>query len=160
MKANKSIAVVILLVGLALIVAPFIYQMFDRAPAGADMMEDFEPVLTRENVTRFQGHMETFGGIQTDMEAMMPALAQQLGMTQDQLNEWLGQQFPALAEGMQQMDIMGEDFNTVITVMDNNVENFQKANELPMRTMPWFFVVAGVILVILSGAQLLLPSRT
>ena len=160
MNTNKLLAALILLVGIALIAAPFAYRMFDRAPAGADMMEDFEPVLTRENVTTFQGHMETFGGMREDMNKMMPAFAQQMGLTEEQLNQMIGEQFPALANGMEQMDVMGEDFNMVITVMDNNVENFQKANELPMRTMPWFFVVAGGIIVVLSGAQLLIPSKS
>ncbi|RJQ43931.1 MAG: hypothetical protein C4534_07405 [Gaiellales bacterium] len=160
MKSNKLVAVLILLVGVALIAAPFAYKMFDRAPAGADMMADFEPVLTRDNVTTFQGHMETFGGMQEDMNKMLPAFAQQMGVTEEQLNQMIGDQFPALATGMEQMDTMGQDFNTVITVMDANVENFQKANELPMRTMPWFFIIAGAAVVVLAGIQLVMPSKS
>ncbi|MHB1361751.1 MAG: hypothetical protein ACYCW5_04020 [Thermoleophilia bacterium] len=159
MSSKKVLSVIILLVGIALIIAPFGYKMFDRASAGADMMKAFEPVLTRPNVTTFQGHMRTFGGMQQDMNKMLPALAQQMGMTPDQLNQMLGQQFPGVANGMQQMDKMGQDFSTVITVMDQNVDNFQKADQLPMRTMPWFFIVAGVALVVLAGAQLLIPDK-
>lgn len=161
MSGNKIVSILILLVGVALIVLPFVYQMFDRASAGADMMEAFEGMpYEQELIATLQGHMETFSGMQTDMEAMMPALGQQLGMSQDQLNEWLGQQFPELASGMQQMDTMGQDFNNVLTVMGDNVENFQKANELPMRNMPWYFIIAGGIIVVLSGIQLLLPSKS
>lgn len=160
MKANKLVSLLILLVGIALIIAPFAYKMFDRASAGADMMEAFEPVLTRDNVTTFQGHLQTFGGMQEDMNMMLPAFAQQMGMTEDQLNQMMGEEFPALTEGMQQMDTMGQDFNTVITVMDENVENFQKANELPMRTMPWFFIIAGGAIVVLSGVQLVMPAKS
>ncbi len=159
MPSNKVISVIILLVGVALIIAPFGYKMFDRASAGADMMKAFEPVLTRPNVTTFQGHMQTFGGMQQDINKMMPALAQQMGMSQNQLNQMMGQQFPGVANGMQQMDKMGQDFSTVINVMDQNVENFQKADQLPMRTMPWFFIIAGGALVVLAGAQLLLPAK-
>jgi hypothetical protein len=160
MSTSKILSVIILLVGVALIIAPFAYKMFDRASAGADMMQAFEPVLTRPNVTTFQGHMQTFGGMKEDMNKMLPALAQQMGMTQDQLNQMMQQQFPGVANGMQQMDKMGQDFNTVITVMDQNVENFQKADQLPMRTMPWFFIISGAALVILAGAQLLIPSKS
>ncbi|MFA5802087.1 MAG: hypothetical protein WC911_06370 [Thermoleophilia bacterium] len=159
MSNNKIISVIILLVGGALIIAPFGYKMFDRASAGANMMTAFEPVLTRPNVTTFQGHMQTFGGMQGDMNKMLPALAQQMNMTDDNMNQMMGQQFPGVATGMQQMDKMGQDFTTVITVMDQNVENYQKANQLPMRNMPWFFVVAGGLLVVLAGAQLLLPEK-
>ncbi len=158
MSTSKVLSIIIIIVGLVLIILPFGYQMFDRASAGADMMSDFEPVLTRDNVTTFQGHMQTFAGIQEDMNKMLPAFAQAMSMTEDQLNQMIQQQFPGLAKGMQQMDKMGQDFNMVITVMDNNVENFQKANELPMRNMPWYFIVAGGIFVVLGAIQLFLPE--
>jgi hypothetical protein len=156
---SKILSVIILLVGVALIIAPFGYKMFDRASAGADMMRAFEPVLTRPSVTTFQGHMQTFAGMKDDMNKMIPALAQKMGITPDQMNPDAGQQFPGVANGIKQMDKMGQDFNTVITVMDQNVENFQKADQLPMRTMPWFFIVAGGVLVVLAGAQLLIPAK-
>src|SRR5659263_192542 len=80
MSTNRVLSILILLVGVALLIAPVGYKMFDRAPAGADMMKDFEPVLTRPNVTTFQGHMQTFGGMQADMNKMMPAFAQPMGV--------------------------------------------------------------------------------
>ena len=160
MKTSKTLSVAILVIGAVLIIMPFAFQMFDRASAGAEMMKAFEPVLTRANVTTFQGHMQTFAGMQADMNKMMPALAQGMGMTSDQLNQMLRQKFPGVATGMQQMNTMGADFGKVITVMDQNVENFQKADKLPMKTMPWFFVIAGALLVVLSGAQLLIPAKS
>jgi len=159
MSTNRVLSILILLVGVALLIAPVGYKMFDRAPAGADMMKDFEPVLTRPNVTTFQGHMKTFGGMQAGINQMMPAFAQPMGMSEDQLNQMMQQQFPGVANGMGQMDMMGQDFSTVINVMDRNVDNFQKANQLPMRNMPWFFVIAGVTLIVLAGAQLLMPVK-
>jgi len=94
------------------------------------------------------------------MEKMLPAIAKGMNMTDDQLNQMLQGQFPGVATGMQQMDTMGADFNTVITVMDQNVENFQKADKLPMSALPWVFVIAGVLLIVLSGVQLLVPARS
>jgi hypothetical protein len=160
MRTHKILSILILLIGVVLVIMPFAYQMFDRAAAGADMMQAFEPVLTRENVDTFKGHMQTFGGMQADMEKMLPAIAKGMNMTDDQLNQMLQGQFPGVATGMQQMDTMGADFNTVITVMDQNVENFQKANKLPMSALPWVFVIAGVLLIVLSGVQLLVPARS
>ena len=136
MKTSKTLSVAILVIGAVLIIMPFAFQMFDRASAGAEMMKAFEPVLTRANVTTFKGHMQTFAGIQTGMNQMLPAVAQGMGMTSDQLNQMMQQKFPGVATGLQQMDKMGADFGQVITVMDQNVENFQKADKLPMKTMP------------------------
>ena len=159
MGASKILSIIFIIIGLILIIMPFGYHMFDRAQAGADMMADFEPVLTRENVNTFQAHMETFAGMQEDMNKMLPAFAQAMGMTEDQLNQMIGDQFPQLAKGMQEMDQMGQDFSMVITVMDNNVENFQKANKLPMRNMPWYFVIVGAIVVVLGTVQLFVPAK-
>lgn len=159
MSANKVLSILILIVGVALLVAPVGYKMFDRAPAGADMMKDFEPVLTRPNVTTFQGHMQTFGAMQADMKKMIPAFAQQMGVSDDQLNGMMKEQFPGVANGINQMDKMGQDFTMVINVMDRNVDNFQKANQLPMSTMPWYFVIAGAALIVLAGAQLVMPAK-
>lgn len=149
MKASKTISVLVLIIGVLLVVAPIAWQMFDRAPAGATMMKDFEPIMTQSEVDKFNGYMKSFGGMQSDMNNMMPALAQ-MGMTQ----EMMGQQFPQLAAGMQQMDAMGADFQKVIKVMGDNVENYQKANKLPMSAMPWFFVIPGAVLIVLSVIQL------
>jgi hypothetical protein len=159
MRTSKILSVVVLVIGLLLVVMPFAYSMFDRASAGATMMKAFEPVLTRPNVTTFQGHMQTFQGMSTDMTKMMPALAQNMGMTQDQLNQMLGQKFPGVAAGMQKMDTMGTDFNKVITVMDQNVTNFQKADKLPMKSLPWVLLIIGVGLVALSTVQLAVARK-
>jgi hypothetical protein len=159
MGTSKILSVVILVIGVILLITPFAFQMFDRASAGAEMMQAFEPVLTQENVDTFKGHMQTFGGIQTDMQKMLPAVAQGMGMTDEQLNQMMQQKFAGVATGMQQMETMGGDFTTVVTVMDENVENFDKANKLPMGSLPWFFVISGGLLVILSGAQLLVGRK-
>lgn len=126
MKAGKTIPVLVLLIGALLVIAPFAYNMFDRAPAGAEMMKAFEPVMTDQNVKNFEGY-------ETSLEEMMGS------MPSDQ---------------QEQMKPMAGDFDMMIGVMKNNVENYQKANKLPMSTMPWFFVIPGVVLVVLAGIQL------
>jgi len=54
MRTHKILSILILLIGVVLVIMPFAYQMFDRAAAGADMMQAFEPILTRENVDTFR----------------------------------------------------------------------------------------------------------
>jgi hypothetical protein len=157
--SKKIISVIVLIVGIALIVAPFAYKMFDRASAGADMMKAFEPVLTQPTVDTFKGHMVTIKAMQADMGKMIPAFAQKLNVTADQLNQSLAQDFPGVAAGLQKMDTMVKDLDSVITVMDQNVTNFAKADKLPMRNMPWFFIIPGAVLVILAVLQLAIRDK-
>ncbi len=51
-----------LIVGIGMIVAPFVFQMFERAPLGGDMIVDFEPYMTVEQVEQFRGYLVEIAG--------------------------------------------------------------------------------------------------
>ena len=61
--------------GIALILAPVAFQMFTRAPHGAQMMSAFKDIETTQNVERIQGYFSTMavgqGAIRNDI---VPAL--------------------------------------------------------------------------------------
>ncbi len=59
---------VTLAIGVGLILAPVVFQMFSRGPAGGDMIDDFEPYMTPEEISTFRGYMDVIG--QADAEAV------------------------------------------------------------------------------------------
>src|SRR5256886_3597342 len=48
---------VLVALGIALVVAPFAFQMFQRAPKGGDMMNEFESIMTRHRVQIGRAHV-------------------------------------------------------------------------------------------------------
>lgn len=209
---SVSTSGVLLIIGLALVILPLVIGVPGKASAGSDMMNDFEPIMapdqvqvtkdylekfhtmrddfvpaiTPESVALFQGYLQTFQTMYRDFQALLPALAAQLGATPEQFQASLAQQAPGVAAGLQQFPAMGEDFAGVVGLMekdvgivqgmpayldhyddlvlrmDRNVDNFDKANGLPMGLMPWMFVGPGVLIVLLAAAQFaatILPLR-
>ncbi len=84
---------VLVALGVGLVAAPAVFQMFQRAPDGGRMMTAFEDIETTHNVEQIQGFFGSMavgqGSIRLDV---VPAL-EQTGLTQPEI----AQRFPALA---------------------------------------------------------------
>ena len=120
--------------GVGLLLAPAVFQMFTRAPGGAVMIDDFRPFMTTAKVTRIQGYFLTIGGgeaqlrreIRPKAPGPMPAV------------ETLNRQWPAISADMAPM----------IGAMSDNVDNFAAVKALPpFGLFPWFFVSPGLLLI-------------
>lgn len=206
---SLSTAGVLLVIGLALVIIPFVIGVPGKASAGASMMDDFDPIMqpqsvqvtkdylekfhimrddfvpaiTPESVERFQGYLQTMDAMYGGFQALLPALASQLGMTPEEFQAYLGQEAPGVAQGLQAFPAMGQDFQGVVGMMDkdvdivqnmpkylahyddlvarmdSNVANFDKANGLPMGLMPWMLVGLGAIIAILAALELVIGSK-
>jgi hypothetical protein len=134
------------------------------------------PMMSAANVQKFQGYLKGFGGMQADAQKLVPLLAQALGITPAQVQALFSKQLPALAAMLQNMPAMQRDFGALlgtmeqnvsifsqvpaglqhyeplVTTMQANVDDFEQVNSLPsFRLFTWFFVVPGILLVLLAG---------
>lgn len=192
----------VLAIGVLLIVLPFVFQMPSRTAAGARMMSAFQPIMqpasvakttyyyknvftplgkvapaiNAQTVAKFQQYLKGFGGMQTDAQKLVPALAQAMNMTPAQVQAMMAKQFPTMSAMLLNLPQMQKDFgqfigmmqaNTgifgqvdaglahykpLVTTMQANVSDFQSVNSLPsFRLFTWFFVIPGLLLVLLAG---------
>ncbi len=131
-------------VGVAVMLAPAVFQMFGRAPQGRDMIDDFRPMMTRERVQAVQGYFITMGAAEGQMRTQAAALATEAGMSVDE--------YPAIAEFSADWPTIVVDFNPMVATMSDNVDNFAAVDALPSFALfPWFFVVPGAMVVALAG---------
>ena len=188
----------VLVVGVVMIIAPFLMGLPDKADGGQKMIAAFEPIMaeenvqttsdyyydvfvplgdvvpamSQENIDRFNGYNAGIEALGTDVEAMVPALAEATGMTAEQVQGFMGEQFPAMTQMMQALPQMQEDFTGLMGLMGANVAvfaevpgglehyeplvttmveqrvNYDKVASLPDFTMfTWFFVIPGALLV-------------
>ena len=147
---TKGPWILLLAVGLGMVAAPAVFQMFSRAPKGAEMIDDFRPMMTVERVRDVQSYFITLGGGESQLRAaVMPALDAAGGDTAA---------YPAIAEFSATWPAMLQDFNPMIATMRDNVDNFQAVDAMPSFDLfPWFFVVPGLLVAI--GAALALRRR-
>ena len=114
--------------------------------------------------------------MQTDAAELVPILAQAMHMTPAQVQQLMAAQLPAMAAMLQNLPAMQRDFSgllgtmqknvgifsqvparltdyePLVQTMQGNVDNYKQVNSLPdFRLFTVFFVVPGVLLVVLAG---------
>jgi len=200
----------VLVIGALLIAMPFAFQMPSRTAAGARMMSDFQPIMqadqvkqtsdyyynvfvplgkvapaiNAQTVAKFNAYVKGFGGVQTDAQKLVPALAQAMNMTPAQVQAFMGKQLPAMSAMIVNLPTMQKDFtqfigmmqaNTavfgqvnaglahykpLVDTMQGNVSDFKAVNSLPsFRLFTWFFVIPGLLLFLLAGFGLFYEHR-
>jgi hypothetical protein len=203
---NRRLLWAVLAIGLALVIAPLALSLPGKAAAGQRMLNGFQPIMqpdqvkttayyynqvfvplgtvtpmmSAQNVARFQAYLKGFGGVQTDAAKLVPLLAQALHMTPAQVQALMGKQLPSMAAMLTNLPAMQRDFNgllgtmqqnvgifgqvpaglkhyqPLVTTMQANVNNYKQVNSLPdFRLFTVFFVVPGALLILLAGVGLL-----
>jgi hypothetical protein len=132
----------LVVLGVGLIAAPAIFQMFGRAPDGGQMMSAFKNIETTQNVQKIQGYFGSMavgqGAIRLDI---VPAL-EHSGLTPAQIDE----RFPALSTLDANWVHILNDMTPMIGVMSDSVANYEAVASLPpFPLFPWFFVIPGVL---------------
>jgi len=141
-RAPGRARVLAVAVGLGLVAAPFAFQMFSRAPGGADMIADFRPFMTHDKVAEIQGYFLTLGAAEGQARLELEPAARR-GAEVDALATW-HREWPEIAATMAPM----------IGAMSDNVDNYLGVAALPpFGLFPWFFVVPGVLVVAVAAVR-------
>jgi hypothetical protein len=199
---NRKILWAVLVIGLALVIAPFALSLPSKTAAGQRMLNSFQPIMqpahvqktadyynnvfvplgkvtpmmSAANLAKFQRYLGGFDGMQTDAAKLVPLLAQSLHMTPVQVQALMSKQLPAMSAMLLSLPQMQRDFGgllgtmqgnvdifsqvpaglvwyrSLVTTMQANVDNYKQVNSLPdFRLFTWFFVVPGLLLMLLSG---------
>jgi hypothetical protein len=149
----------VMVLGIGLIIAPLAFQMWSRAPRGAEMVSAFRNVETRSLVTKVQNDFATITTGEGALGGELVPALEAHGLSTAQIEEAL----PAVAtlEG-RWIDIL-QDLTPMIGVMSNNVTNYQAVAALPaFGVFPWLFLIAGLLvvtLVLLSATGIRMPIR-
>ena len=85
---------------------------------------------------------------------MLPALATQLKMTPDQLNAFLGQNFPATAAVARRVRTTMTKFQNMVTAFETNLDNFKTLQPVKFVPIVWTMIGGGVVIFLLGGAAL------
>jgi hypothetical protein len=137
------------------------------------------PMMSAANVAKFQAYLEKLGGVQVDAARLVPLLAEALNTTPAQVQKLMGAEMPAMTAMLKNLPAMRRDFGgllgtmhenvdifsqvpaglehyqPLVTTMQANVDNYAQVNSLPdFRLFTVFFVVPGVLLILLAGVGL------
>jgi hypothetical protein len=82
--------------------------------------------MSQENIDKSNGHIAGFYALAADAEAMIPALTGAMNLSTEQVQAFMGEQFPAMTQMLQGLPQMQDDFNALIGLMEANVEVFEE----------------------------------
>lgn len=128
-------------VGIGLAAAPLIFQMFSRAPKGAQMIDEFRPYMTAEKIAQLQGYMAEIDLAEAEVRGgIRPAIAARVGGDRQ-----FDGAYPATAEFSKKWRGIFTDMSEMLLTMDDSRDNFAAVDALPPFSLfPWFFVLPGV----------------
>jgi hypothetical protein len=140
--AARAGTVALVVLGVAIVLAPAVFQMFTRAPDGAAMIDDFRPMMTDERVGRVQGYFITMGAAEGEIRNKVAPLVADEGLPVSvSATEQFSDEWPT---------IVG-DFAPMVATMGDNVDNFEGIDALPTFSLfPWFFVIPGLLIAALA----------
>lgn len=162
----------ILVIGVALVVAPFAISLPSKASAGQKLLNDFHPIMQPAAVRKTVNYEKVFEQLRpvvigaraasTEIPHLFSALGSSLHMSQIQLVQFLRADFPAMARVLQTFPQLGPVFKRVppgldwyapiVSTMQANVSNYAKVDSLPnFNLFTWFFVVPGGLLIIFGA---------
>jgi len=147
---NRKILWGVLVIGLALVVAPFALSLPGKSSAGQRMLNGFQPIMQPDqvattaryyndvfvplgkvtpmmsaaNVAKFQGYLGGFKGMQADAAKLVPLLAQALHKTPAQIQAMMAAQLPAMSSMLRGLPTMQADFALLIGAMQQNTGIF------------------------------------
>lgn len=141
-----------LLIGLGLVAAPLAFSMFDRAPSGGDMIDDFKPFMTSQKLAQYRGFIaEIRAAEQQTGRAVDPVAAENLGLSDAAYKE----QLALLADFEQQWPAIDADMSDMLDTMQSNLANFDGVAALPpFPLFPFFFLLPGIMIAVIAALAL------
>ena len=153
---RRGLIIGALVVGVGMVLAPAVFQMFTRAPSGASMIDDFRPYMEVEQIELFQGYMDEIGAAVGETESDLVADLSAAGEVDEAAFET---DYALVADFLAQWPVIDEDMSDMLDTMDANRGNYAAVDALPSFDLfPWFFVIPG-LLVALTAAVVLFRDR-
>jgi len=140
----------VLAIGIIVLVVLFANNLFTVGPAFEELTDAFRPMMTDEAIANAQADVAGLGAVGEEFNgSLSAAIAQQLQMTPEELNAFLGTNFPAVAAGVAALPEIAQQFTGVVGLLAEQQSNFEMADaiptkDLPASTVPWIILLIGI----------------
>jgi len=156
LRSPKAGGATALVVGLLLLVAPLALSLPGKASDADQLNANLKPIYNQALVDNAKGGLGVIGAMGTEMQTkMLPALATQLKMSPEQLQAFLGGNFPATAKALQTMPASMERFNGLVGVFDKNLSNYETLKPVGLARIVLIMMVAGGLAALLGAVSIL-----
>ncbi len=121
--SSRGFVIAVAVLGVGVVLAPAIFQMFTRAPKGAEMIDAFRPIMTRQRVTTVQGYFLVIGVAEGEVRNQVRPLLAQSGLPDAQF----AAELPAVDRFARDWPRISTDFAPMIGAMSNNLATTRRS---------------------------------
>lgn len=142
-RAGIYLAIVL---GFLLVIVPLILTLPAKAADADELNANLVPIYTPELIQGAEGALSVVGAMAGEMQnAMLPTLAEQLGMGPTDLAAFLAGNFPATAAALQELpDAMGR-FQGLTTIFADNLDNYEVLKPVSFEPIIWMLIIGGAV---------------
>jgi cell division septation protein DedD len=150
----------VLAIGIIVLIVLFANNLFTVGSAFEALTDEFRPIMTTEAISTAKADVEALGAVSEEFNTQVaPAVAQALQMSPDELNAFLGTQFPSVAAGVASLPSIVPQFTGVVDLLASQQSNFESADaiptsSLPATTVPWIVLLIGVGAIVVAVVML------
>lgn len=142
----------VLAVGVIVLVVLFANNLFTVGGAFEELTDAFRPIMTDEAITTAKADVAGLGAVSEEFNTSLgPAIADQLQMSPEDLNAFMGTNFPAVAAGVGALPEIVAQFTGVVGLLEAQQSNFEQADAIPTSSLP-ASTVPFIVLLIGIGA--------
>lgn len=140
----------ILAIGVIVLIVLFVNNLFTVGTAFEELTDEFRPIMTDESIATAQADVAGLGAVAEEFQTQVaPAVAEAMQMSPEDLNTFLGTNFPAVAAGVAALPEVVPQFTGVVNLLAEQQSNFEQADEiptsnLPASTVPWIILLIGI----------------
>jgi hypothetical protein len=156
-RTGSILAVVL---GVALIAVPLILSLPQKAADADELNENLEPIYTAELIAGAEQALATVTAMGTQMQnEMLPDLAQQLGMSPEELGQFLGANYPATAAALGGLEASLQRFNEFVGTFADNLDNYETLKDVKLLPIVWTLIIGGVVVVLAGGVGIVVKAQ-
>lgn len=145
--------------GAVLVIATFALSLPQKAADADQLNENLTPIYTQELIDGASGSLAIIGAMGQQMQTeMLPDLAAQLGMSQEELGQFMAANFPATAAAMQSMPETLPRFEAFVEVFASNLDNYLTIQPVAFEPIIWAMVIGGVLIILMGGLCLVIKE--
>lgn len=145
-------AIVAVVLGAALLITTFVLNLPQKAADADELNENLTPIYTQELIDGAEGSLAVIGAMGQEMQTkMLPDLAANLGMSPDELNAFMGENFPATAAAMQSMPESLPRFEAFVATFAMNLDNYETIQPVAFTPIIWMMVIGGILILLAGG---------
>jgi len=148
---HRVAAGLLVLIGGGFVAVTLAANLFSVGPAFDRLTEDFNPVMTEQAIATDRQDIAALDAASVEIQnEMVPALAQQLGMTPEQFSTMMAEQYPDVTAGLVAVPEITPSFSSLVTTLDEQRPYMNDADAIPTSSVPatsvpWSLFVVGLL---------------